>query len=179
MGRLKTPQKKKEESYKHDRVDRCKNPHADRKNRPRVKARGRRQLRRVSKLLLAAQAEDVLQLPNLFRQTWHGKAIPLPDHLERAKRRRIERAERDVPVALTGPKAAVRFRRIVESMMGIRSKPALYVAEFYSGVLNRFPGETPGREFFPRLTELRDMVARAFANSPGLERRFREWIASV
>jgi hypothetical protein len=179
MVRTKTPQQKKKESYAHDRVDRGEYLHADRRNRPLVKARGRRELRRVSKLLLASQPEEVLQMPGLFRQTWHGRSISLPEHLERVKRRRIEREEQNVSRARYGPESAARFRRIVKSLMKDGRNRSAALAEFYSGVLNRFPDETQGREFFPGLTELREMVARAFANSPGLKLRFQKWIASV
>ena len=40
MGRFKTPQLKKLESYAHDRTEGSEYPHADRRNRPIVKALG-------------------------------------------------------------------------------------------------------------------------------------------
>src|SRR5438067_859261 len=96
MARFKTPQQKKKNSYAHDRVEGGEYPHADRKNRPRVKARGQWQLRRVSKQLLAWQAEEVLQLPERSRRTWGKSGVRLREHLESTLRHRIEREAHNI-----------------------------------------------------------------------------------
>jgi hypothetical protein len=88
MARPKTPQQKKEDSYAHDRVEGGEYPPADRKNRPRVKALVQRELRRISKQLLASQPEDVLQLAQRPRWTWRKSNVRLPEHLESTQRHR-------------------------------------------------------------------------------------------
>jgi hypothetical protein len=88
MARFKTPQEKKEDSYTHDRVEGGEYPHADRKNRPRVKAFGQRQLRRISKQLVARQPEEVLQLPGRPLWTWQQTGVRLPEHLESTQSRK-------------------------------------------------------------------------------------------
>jgi len=78
MPRFKTPQQKKKDSYAHNRVKGGEYPHADRKNRPRVKAFGQRELRRISKQLATS-------------------GVRLPEHLESTQRQRIERYFADGP----------------------------------------------------------------------------------
>ena len=82
MARVKTPQQKKKDSYAHDRVEGGEYPHADRKNRPRVKAFGQRELRRISKATACpARPKRCLQLPDRPRWTWHKKQRSPPGAL--------------------------------------------------------------------------------------------------
>src|SRR5271170_6522420 len=117
MARLKTPQQKKMDSYAHDRVEGGEYPHADRKNRPRVKAFGQRKLRRISKQLLAWQPEEVLQLPERPRWTWQKSSIRLPEHLESTQRQRIEREAHNIFRRGYSPATHAGFRRVLQSWM--------------------------------------------------------------
>ncbi len=178
MAGFRTPQQKKEQSYERDRVDRGEYPHADRKNRPRVKAAGWQQVRRASRQLLASQPEEVLQMPSRPRVTWRDRGIRLSEHVASTQRLRIEREAHNLFRRGYGPATHARFRRVVESWLKGGSEQSAALAEFYSSVLNRFPGEPQG-DCIPRdLTERRYFLLSFFAKEPELKRRFQKWIAS-
>jgi hypothetical protein len=177
MSRLKTPQQKKKESYAHDRVEGGEYPHADRKNRPRVKARGQREFRRTAKQLLTSQPEAVLQLPQVrIRRTWLKRGVPLPKHLEATQRHRIEREAWNLFRKGYGPATHARFRRVLQSWMQGNTEQSSSLAEFYFGILNQFPDELPGQEWYALH---RGFLRNFFSSEPELKRDFQNWIAVV
>ena len=146
MARVKTPQQKKKESYARDRVEGGEYPHADRKNRPRVKALGQRQLGRTSRQMLASQPEDVLQLPERSGGVWRKSGVRLSEHLQSTRRDRIEREAHNIFRRGYGPATHARFRRVVQSWMNGGSEQSASLAEFYSGVVNQFPDDPQGSD---------------------------------
>jgi hypothetical protein len=136
MARLKTPQEKKKDSYAHDRVEGGEYPHADRKNRPLVKAIVRRELRRTSKQLLACQPEEVLQLPKRSPWTWQKNSVRLPEHLESTQRQRIEREAHNIFRRGYTAATHARFGHVLQSWMKGNSEYSSSVADFYMSVLD-------------------------------------------
>jgi hypothetical protein len=179
MGRFKTPQQKKTESFKHDRVENGEYPHADRRNRPLTKALWRRKLRRTSKQLLSYVPEEVLQLPKRPERTWQKTSEGLPEYLERTERNRIERTAQNLFRRGYGPAAHARFRRVVESWMEGSSTKSATLADFYCGVLNGFADEFDHLRCHGRLSERRYFVAEFFRKEPELKRRFESWISAL
>lgn len=175
MARLKTPQQKKKESYEHDRVEGGEYPHADRKNRPRVKAFGQRELRRISKQLLAWKPEEVLQLPTRARWTWQKSGIRLPEHLEATKRQRIEREAHNIFRRGYSPATHARFRSVLQSWISGSSEYSSSVARFYLSVLNLADKLHPPVYGPGSLHQRRDFLRQFFAKEPGLERDFQNW----
>jgi hypothetical protein len=180
MARPKTPQQKKKDSYAHDRVEGGEYPHADRKNRPRVKAFGQRRLRRISKQLLAWQPEEVLQLPERSLWTWQKTGVRLPEHLESTHRQRIEREAHNIFRRGYGPATHARFRRVLQSWMKGGSEQSSSLAEFYYGVFNQFPDEPEGPPYGQGwLPQRRHFLGRFFSKEPALKRRFQNWITGL
>jgi hypothetical protein len=179
MARPKTPQQKKEDSYAHDRVEGGEYPHADRKNRPRVKALVQRELRRISKQLLASQPEDVLQLAQRPRWTWRKSNVRLPEHLESTQRHRIEREAHNIFRSGYGPATHVRFRRVLLSWMKGRSEYSSSVAQFYVSVLNLADSLHPPVYGPGSLHQRRDFLKQFFAKEPGLKRAFQNWVHNL
>src|SRR2546425_10100696 len=89
MGRFKTPQQKKKESYEQDRVEGWGCPHGKRRNRPIVKALMRRQGRRIADRSVSSQAEQN-SIDRSFNRTWPS-TVPLPERLERSANGRFQR----------------------------------------------------------------------------------------
>ena len=180
MARFKTPQQKKKESYAHDQVEGGEYPHADRKNRPRVKALGQRQLRRRSKQLITSQPAEVLQLPERPLWTWQKSGVRLPEHLKRTKRHRIEREAHNLFRKGYDPATHARFRRVMQSWMEGATEQSASLAEFYLGVLSHFPGERKdppsGQAWLP---QRRDFLRQFFSEEPELKSRFQSWIAAL
>jgi hypothetical protein len=178
MGRAKTPQQKKQESYAHDRIEGAEYPHSARRNRPRVKAFGQREIRHIAKQLLSSQPEEVLQLPARTRWRPMKSAVPLPEHLESTRRQRIEREAHNLFRKGYSPATHARFRRVIESWIQGGSEQSASLAEFYVSVLNAFPGETwgsDGRSMAPR----RDFLNQFFDREPALKRSFQQWISTL
>jgi hypothetical protein len=178
MARVKTPQQKKQESYAHDRVDAAEYPHADRKNRPRFKARTKRQLRRSAKQVLASQPEEVLQLQERPKGTWHKTAVPLSEHLTAARKKRIEFEAHNIFRSGYGPKTHARFRRVVESWIKGGSEHSSALADLYRKLLN--PDEQGIQAFNgpERSYERHYFLRQFFRREPALKRDFDAWIAS-
>jgi hypothetical protein len=179
MTRFKTPQQKKNDSYAHDRVEGGQYPHADRKNRPRVKAFGQRELRRISKQLLAWQPEEVLQLPERPRWAWQKNGVRLPEHLESTQRQRIEREAHNIFRKGYGPATHARFRRVLQSWMKGSSEYSSFVAQFCMSVLNLADELHPPVYGPGSLHQRRDFLRQFFAKEPGLDRDFRNWVRKL
>jgi hypothetical protein len=179
MARLKTPQQKKKDSYAHDRVEGGEYPHADRKNRPRVKAFGQRELRRISKQLLAWQPEEVLQLPERPRWTWQKSSVRLPEHLESTQRQRIEREAHSIFRRGYSPAKHARFRRVLQSWMKGGSEHSTSVVQFYMSVLNLVDKLHPPVYGPGSLHQRRDFLRQFFAKEPGLKQEFQNWVQSL
>ncbi len=179
MARVKTPQQKKKDSYAHDRVEGGEYPHADRKNRPRVKAFGQRELRRISKQLLARQAEEVLQLPDRPRWTWHKSSVRLPEHLESTQRQRIEREAHNIFRRGYTPATHARFRRVLQSWMRGSSEHSSSVAQFSMSVLSLADPLHPPVYGPGSLYQRRDFLREFFVKEPGLKRDFQKWVHNL
>jgi hypothetical protein len=180
MVQSKTPQQKKKDSYAHDQVEGGEYPHADRKNRPRAKAFGQREFRRISKQLLASQPEEVLQLPqDRTRRTWQKSGIDLPEHLQSTRIQRDQREAHNIVRRGYTPATHERFRRVLESWMKGRSEHSSSLAEYYSGVLTRFPDELQWKSTSQLLIARRAFLNRFFSKEPELKERFQNWIAAV
>ncbi len=180
MVRSKTPQQKKKESYASDRVEGGEYPHADRRNRPRTKAQGQRQLRRVSKQLLTTEPEETLQLPNRTRLGWCKSSVGLPEHLERTKRNRIEREAHNIFRKGYSTITHARFRDVVNTWMNGVSPQTALLADFYHNVLNGFPDEAQGTPYGQGwLPQRREFLRRFFDQEPDLRRSFEEWIGKL
>jgi hypothetical protein len=168
----KTPQQKKQESYANDRVDNGKYPHADRKNRPQVKASVQRELRRTAKQLLTSQPEDVLQLPEIrTKREWRKTSVPLPHHLADTRQQRIERESHNLFRRGYGVATHARFRHVLCSWMMGRSEDSAALARFYSGILNGFSDELH-RDYRKHSS----FLYQFFQTEPELKREFEEWI---
>ena len=178
MARVKTPQQKKQESYAHDRVDGADYPHADRKNRPRFKARTTRQLRRSAKQMLASQPEEVVQLQERPKRRWHKTGVPLSERLIATQKKRIEREAYNIFRKRYGPATHARFRRVVESWMKGKSDHSSELAGLYRKLLN--PDDEGIQAFFgPEYSYERGYFLRQFFHrEPVLKRDFDKWIAS-
>ncbi len=177
MARLKTPQQKKKESYAHDRVEGGEYPHADRKNRPRIKALGQRQLRRTSRQMLSSQPEEVLQLSGRSHWTWLKSGVRLQEHLESTQKHRIEREAHNIFRRGYNPATHARFRRVMQSWLKGGSEQSALLAEFYSRVINQFPDEGQGPSYGQGwLPERRYFLKRFFSKEPELKRSFQSWI---
>jgi hypothetical protein len=179
MARVKTPQQKKQESYAHDRADGPEYPHAERKNRPRFKARTKRQLRRSAKQTLASQPEEILQLQERPKRTWHKTGVPLSAHLIATQKKRIQREAHNIFRKGYGPATHARFRRlVVESWMKGESEHASALADLYRKLLN--PDDEGIQAFFgPEYSYERGYFLRQFfIREPVLKRDFDTWIAS-
>jgi hypothetical protein len=173
MSRLKTPQQKKQASYTHDRVEGGEYPHADRRNRPRLKAREQRQLRRASKQMLASKRDEFLQLPERPRLRWGKNAVPLPEHLIETERNRIEREAHNVFRKGYGPATHARFRRMLQSWMKGKSQQSASLADFYRALISPNENEHIG----PQYQKRRHFLRRFFNREPKLKRSFENWIA--
>jgi len=173
MGRFKTPREKKRQSYAHGRVEGGEYPHADRKNRPRVKARGQRKLRRTAKQMLASQPEEVQLLPDgRARGTWSKSGVRLPEHLESTQRARIQREAHNLFRRGYGPATHARFARVVRSWMNGASERSASLAEFYFNELmdsTRPAGIDRRREFLDQF----------FGQEPELKAEFQNWITAL
>jgi hypothetical protein len=171
MTRAKSPQQKKEESYAHDQVEGGEYPHADRKNRPRVKAFGQRELRHRAKQILASQPEETLQLPTKPRWRWGKSGVRLPEHLESTRHQRLAREAHNIFRKGYSRATHARFRHVIQSWIQSNSQP---IAEFYHGVLNRFPDEPV---YGNSMTQRRDFLRQFFASEPDLRGSFEHWIS--
>ncbi len=178
MARRKTPQQKKEDSYAHDRVDGAEYPHAGRKNRPRFKARTKRQLRRAAKQILATQAEDTVQIRERPKRKWHKYTVSLSDHLAATQKKRVEREAHNIFRKGYGPATHARFRRVVESWIKSQSEHSLALADLYRKLLN--PGTEGIQAFFGSeySYERSYFLRQFFRREPALKRDFDQWIAS-
>ena len=178
MARVKTPQQKKQESYAHDRGDGGEHPHADRRNRPRLKARTKRQLRRTARQMLASQPEEILQLQVRTKRTWQRTGVALAKHLIDAQKKRIEREAHNIFRKGYGPATHSRFRRVVESWMKGKSEHSSELAALYYKLLN--PDDEGIQAFYgPEPSYERGYFLRQFfSREPALKRDFDEWIAS-
>ncbi|HXS95593.1 MAG TPA: hypothetical protein VN736_13400 [Candidatus Limnocylindrales bacterium] len=178
MARAKTPQQKKQDSYAHDRADGAEYPHAERKNRPRFKARTKRQLRRAAKQMLASQPEDVLQLQERPKRKWHKTGVALSEHLIDTQKKRIELEAHNIFRKGYGPATHARFRRVVESWMKGESEHSSALADLYRKLLN--PDDEGIQAFFgPEYSWERGYFIRQFfSREPALKRTFDGWLAS-
>jgi hypothetical protein len=177
MSRLKTPQQKKQASYAHDRVEGGEYPHADRKNRPRLKALAQRQHRRTAKQVLASKPDEVLQLQERPQLRWAKNAVRLSEHLIETQRQRIEREAHNIFRKGYGPATHARFRRVVQSWMKGGSEQSASLADFYRAVINPDDDGRPpnGRV---RLSKRRYFLRQFFSREPKLKSSFDDWMAS-
>jgi hypothetical protein len=172
MSRCKTPQRKKAESYKHDRLEHGKYPHADRKNGPRQKARSQRALRRAAKRILSSQPEESAQTPGLGRP-WLKTSKPLADHVAETARNRIEREAHNLFRKGYGPRTHGQFRRVFQSWMRGRSEHSAALADFYAEIVDSLGAWPPWHPCRKHL----EFISQLFRNEPVLEKEFRAWIA--
>ena len=177
MLQVKTPRQKKQQSYDRDRVEGGKYPHADRKNRPRVKALGKRQLRHVSKQALAFQPEETLQLPERTQFRWGKTSVKLREHVTWTQVSRLQREAHNIFRRGYCPATHARFKRVMQSWLEGHSEQSSALAAFYAGVLNRFPDELEAGEM--RLRDRRDFLEKFFSKEPALKRDLETWIDAV
>ena len=175
MSRLKKPQQKKQASYAHDRVEGGEYPHADRKNRPRLKALAQRQHRRTAKQMLASKPDEVLQLQERPRLRWTKNAVRLPDHLIETQRQRIEREAHNFFRKGYGLATHAHFRRVVQSWMKGGSEQSASLADLYRA--NPDEDVRPPNEKV-RLSKRRYFLRQFFNREPKLKSCFENWIAS-
>ena len=177
MSRLKTPQQKKQASYAHDRVEGGEYPHADRKNRPRLKALAQRQHRRTAKQMLANKPDEVLQLQERPQLRWAKNTVRLPEHLIETQRQRIEREAHNIFRKGYSPATHARFRRVIQSWMKGGSEQSASLADFYRAVINPDDDGRPpnGRV---RLSKRRYFLRQFFSREPKLKSSFDDWVAS-
>ena len=173
----KTPQQKKKESYAHDRVEHG-NPHADRRNRPLVKAAGNRVLRRTAKQLLGSQPEEGVQLPERPRRTWFKTSVDLSRHLAKTRQARIEREAHNLFRRGYGPATHARFRQVVLSWIEGRTEKSAALASFQAIVLIPPPKGVDVSKHRPDLWERNYFLRRFFSKEPDLKRRFEAWLTS-
>ena len=176
MARVKTPQQKKQQSYAHDRVDAAEYPHGNRRNRPRFKARAKRQLRRAAKQMLASQSEEVLQLQERPKRTWQKTGVPLSEHLTATQKKRIDCEAHNIFRRGYGPATHARFRHVLESWMKGESEYSSALADLYRKLLN--PDDEGIRAFFGSeySYERGYFLRQFFSREPALKRDFDEWI---
>ncbi|HEY1337438.1 MAG TPA: hypothetical protein VGF59_08005 [Bryobacteraceae bacterium] len=174
----KTPQQKKKESYEHDRVAGGEYPHADRKNRPLLKAAGNRALRRTAKQLLESQPEEAVQLPTRPGRTWFKTSQGLATHLTETRQRRIEREAQNIFRRGYGPRTHACFRRVVLSWVEGRTEKSAALASFQAIVLIPPPKGVDVSKYRPDLWERNYFLRRFFSKEPDLKRRFERWLAS-
>jgi len=165
MARSKAPQQKKRESYAHDRVPGGEYPHADRKNRPLVKAIRKRKLRRTSNQMLSSVPEDILQLPKRPRRTWQKTSMSLPEYIRSVEQNRVERTAHNLFRRGYNPATHARFRRVIESWMEGDSAKSAALAAFHCGVLNGFPDEFGRLRFHGGLPERRYSASSTHTSS--------------
>jgi hypothetical protein len=188
MGRFKTPQRKKKESYAHDRMEGGEYPHADRRNRPQVKAQGNRQLRRRANQLLAAEPGEIVQLPRRMNRDWLKSSQRLPDYLERTKINHITREANNIFRRGYSYATHTRFRRVLKTWMNGDTQYSSALADYYHGLLNGFPQELHAASIladkwswggYLRLSERRRFLKRFFSVEPDLKHQFQNWIESL
>ena len=180
MGRSKTPQLKKQESYKHDRVEGGEYPHADRRNRPVVKALGKRQVRHRANQFLATNPDcDLQPLPTRPKKSWRNSSRSLTERLKGTQaRRNTGRAHNILDKGYTLDRHA-RFRRVLLAWVAEASgEHAAALAELYHGILTEFPEEGVewGRDIVRRWNVRRAFLSRFFACEPELKDQFKSWI---
>lgn len=175
MSRLKTPQQKKRASYAHDRVEGGEYPHADRKNRPRLKALAQRQHRRTAKQILASKLDDVPQLQERSRLGWTKNTVRLAAHLLETQMQRIERQADNIFRKGYGAATHARFRRVVQSWMQSGSEQSASLADFYRTVMH--PHADPRSNGRASLSHRRNFLRQFFNREPHLKIRFENWIA--
>ena len=178
----KTPQLKKLESYKNDRVEGGEYPQADRHNRPAVKALGRRQVRHNANQFLAVNPEAELQpsATELPKKVWRNVSRKLPEHIESTRwRRNMHRAHNILDKGYTADRHA-RFRRVLSAWLAEGdSEHTRALAEFYQGIHYGFAEES-GEESFGISLEWaprRTFLYRFFETEPELKAQFEGWIA--
>src|SRR5262245_51258825 len=177
MSRLKTTQEKKQASYAHDRVEGGEYPHADRKNRPRLKALAQRQHRRRAKQMIASKPDEVLQLQERPRLRWIKNSVRLSKHLIETQRQRIEREAHNIFRKGYGPTTHARFRRVIQSWMKGGSEQSESLADFYRAIINPDEGAPPPNQR-ARLSKRRYFLRLFFNREPKLKNCFENWIAS-
>jgi len=177
MSRLKTPQEKKQASYAHDRVEGGEYPHADRKNRPRLKALAQRQHRRTTKQMIASKPDEVLQLQERPRLKWIKNSLRLSKHLIETQTRRIEREAHNIFRRGYGPATHARFRRVIQSWMRGGSEQSASLADLYRAIINPDEDALPPNERV-RLSKRRYFLRLFFNREPELKSCFENWIAS-
>jgi hypothetical protein len=176
-SRAKTPQQKKHESYANDRVEGGEYAHADRKNRPRVKARGQRQLRRASKQQIKIQDPEELQLASRASTRWLNSTVGLAEHLTQTNLRRVWRESHNLFRQGYGPNTHARFRAVIESWMAGATGHSVTLAEFYAEQLAVISGDD--RSTARGIRRHTEFLSQFFANEPQLLIRFEKWISNL